>query len=152
MDESTLFGQIVTILAVVLSLGIVPLGIYFDHRKRTMVFAERRLMIERGMSPPPLIESKPFPFNREPRSTGDPRALVDGCLRKGITLASAGAGFWLADAVLQQRLTMLDSDIGRPLAALFASGSLAAAGTVLGLLGAGNLVYFALARGRFRSS
>ena len=151
MDESTLFGQVVTILAVVLSLGIVPLGIYFDHRKRRMLFEERRLMIERGMQPPPFTEPKAFPFNLEPRMPCDPRAVLETCFRRGLILAFLGAGLWLGDAVLNQRLTTLDGSASRA-DWLVASGSLAATGIVLGLLGAGNLVYYALTRARSRHS
>lgn len=148
MDESTLFGQMVTILAVVLSLGLVPLGFYFDHRKRKMLFEERRLMIERGMQPPPFTESKPFPFNLEPAGSRDVQALIEACLRRGLILVFLGAGLWLADMVLGQRASVLAGGESRPLAAFLASGSLAAGGIVLALLGAGNLVYYAVARTR----
>jgi hypothetical protein len=151
VNESTIFGMVVTILAVGLSLGIVPLGIYFDHRKRRMLFEERRLMIERGMQPPPFTEPKPFPFNQEPRMSRDPKAVLETCFRRGLILAFLGAGLWLGDAVLNQRLTTLDGSASRA-DWLVASGSLAATGIVLGLLGAGNLVYYALARARSRQA
>jgi len=151
VDESTLFGQGVTILAVVLSLGIVPLGIYFDHRKRSMLFEERRLMIERGMQPPPFVEPKPFPFNLEPRMPRDARAVLETCFRRGLILTFLGVGLWVGDTVLSQRLTALDGSASRA-DWLMASGTLAATGIVLGLLGVGNLVYYALSLARSRHS
>ena len=51
----SLSDTIVTLAAIVLTLGLVPLGAYFDHRKRKMYFEERRLMIERGMQPPETL-------------------------------------------------------------------------------------------------
>lgn len=108
-------------------------------------------MIERGMQPPPFTEPKPFPFNMEPRMPRDPKTVLETCFRRGLILAFLGAGLWLGDAVLNQRLTTLDGSASRA-DWLVASGSLAAAGIVLGLLGAGNLVYYALARARSRQA
>lgn len=147
--ESTVTETIVTVLAVVLTLGLVPLGLYIDHRKRKMVFDERRLMIERGMTPPATMpETNPLAFLHEigTRGTRDPRAALDACLRRGTVLVFLGLGLWLGDVVLNQRLTALAEYGSRGAVALVASGTFAAAGAVFGLTGVGNLLYYALAR------
>ncbi len=147
----SLSDTIVTLAAIVLTLGLVPLGAYFDHRKRKMVFEERRLMIERGMQPPAALpDTGPLAMlhgagGLAPRDT---KTAVEACLRRGIVLAFLGAGLWVGDSVLNQRLATLAEYGSQGAQAFIASGALAAAGAVLGLTGIGNLVYYALARSR----
>lgn len=146
--DGTLTEAIVTIVAIVLTVGIVPLGMYMDHRKRRMIFEERRLMIERGMQPPAEVpEPNPLAFLKElgAPKVRDARSAVEACLRRGIVLLFLGLGLWAGDYVLNQRAAALASSGVHP---FVASGTLAAVGSICGLTGLGNLIYYGLARRR----
>jgi hypothetical protein len=110
-----LFG-IPSILLILLVAGLVVT----EHRKDRMKFEERRLMIERGLTPP----EDPSKLPRTP----------DHYLRRGVVLLFLGLGLVLSPVLL---LDISPGSFGRVAAA---------SGIVIGLLGVGNLVYYRLSR------
>src|SRR5262245_47451584 len=110
-----LFG-IPSILMILLVAGVVVT----EHRKDRMKFEERRLMIERGLTPPEDQSKRP----RTP----------DHYLRRGVVLLFLGLGLVVSPLLL---LDISPGSFGRVAAA---------SGIVVGMLGAGNLVYYRLSR------
>ena len=118
-----LLGVMIPLLATVLGLGVAFWAIYWDHRKKRLQYEERRLMIEKGLRPPPV-----FP---------DEGHTPDDCLRRGTIMVFLGIGFGLAHLVLQNAAYH-----GPP------RWGFAVAAAVVGLYGLGNLVYYFIARNR----
>jgi uncharacterized protein DUF6249 len=120
-----LMAMAIPLVAIVLGMGIAFWAIYMDHQKKRLLFDERRLLIEKGMTPPPLP-----PLDRACRSPQD-------CLRRGIILAflalGLGAGFYILRA----------SEIDGP-----PHWGLGIAATIVGSIGLGNLVYYLVSRDR----
>jgi hypothetical protein len=123
-DLVPLFGILIPLSAIVLGIGLSFWQIYWNHQKRQLQYRERQLMIEKGMTPPPIL------VEEERRS-----ASPEGSLRRGIVLMSLAIG--LAAAAI-----FLGSSEG-PGGAMRALGVAAA---IVGSLGIGNLVYYAVAR------
>ena len=71
--------QIVPIAAVVMGIGVAFWSIYWQHQLKRLQYEERRLMIERGLTPPPV------PL--EPT-----RRTAEDALRQGVVLTSLGIG------------------------------------------------------------
>jgi Domain of unknown function (DUF6249) len=112
-------------LAIVLGVGVAFWSIYWDHQKKRLQYEERRLMIERGLTPPPELPSKP-------KNATTP----EDCLRRGTIMFFLGIGFAIAYFVVQW------TGPARP------AWLLGVAAAIVGLLGVGNLVYYAIARRR----
>ena len=72
-------GVMIPLVSIVLGLGVAFWAIYWSYRKHQLQFEERRLMIEKGITPPPI------PF--------EPRRSLDKCLRDGTVLTFLGIGF-----------------------------------------------------------
>ena len=124
-----LIGVSIPLVAIVLGIGIAFWRLYLDHQQRKLQYEERRLMIERGLTPPPL-------------PTAPPRRSLESSLRNGIVLVSLGLGFAVAYVIRQG---------GNLSAATGASSGFAIAAPILFLLGVGYLVYYAIARKQARS-
>ena len=122
-----LLGVMIPLLATVLGLGVAFWAVYWDHRKKRLQYEERRLMIEKGLTPPPV-----FP---------DEGHTPDECLRTGTIMVFLGIGLGLAHLVLQ------NAGQQGPLRWLFGVGA-----AVGGLYGLGNLVYYSIARNRHASN
>jgi hypothetical protein len=118
-----LFGVMVPIVAIVLGIGLAFWSVYWNHQKRQLQYRERQLMIERGLTPPPLLLEEKKPIR------------PDDSLRRGIVLVSLGIGLGVAAAFLAP----LDRGQG-----LLPVSVVAAA--IVGSLGAGNLAYYFIAR------
>jgi hypothetical protein len=118
-----LLGVMIPLLATVLGLGVAFWAIYWDHRKKQLQYEERRLMIEKGLTPPPA-----FPNEQH---------TPEECLRTGTIMVFLGIGLGLAHFVLQ--------NAGQPGPLRWLCGVGAA---VVGLYGIGNLVYYFIARNR----
>ena len=54
-----MLGVLTGLITVVLSLGIAFWAIYWDHQKKRLQYQERQLMIEKGMTPPPVLPDQP---------------------------------------------------------------------------------------------
>jgi hypothetical protein len=122
-DLVPLFGILIPLSAIVLGLGLVFWSIYWNHQKRQLQYHERQLMIEKGMTPPPMLVE-------EERKSMTP----EGSLRRGIVLASLAIG--LAGAAI-----FLGNAGGGD-----AMRGMGVAAAIVGSLGVGNLVYYAVAR------
>ena len=123
-------GALIPIVAIVLGVGIGFWRVYWDHQRKRLQYEERRLMIEKGMAPPPL---PPDP----------PRRTVESSLRTGILLLFLGVGLVVAYGILQ------GPDLfGQPSGS---SRTLAVAASIVSLLGVGNLVYYRVAKRQARS-
>ena len=124
MDDFTdVIGALTGLSAIVMGIGLAFWSVYWSHRKRQLQYEERRVMIERGMTPPPDLPHDKI------------RITPQDCLRRGVVLLSLGAGFALGAVVLanfssQQQL-------------VWVAGVAAA---IVGCLGAGNLAYYVIAR------
>ncbi len=114
-----LLGVMIPILATVLGIGLAFWAIYWDYRKKRLQYEERRLMIEKGMTPPLVLPDE-----------GTHHALED-CLRRGTIMLFLGIGIGIGYLLLQNS------------ARLFGLG-----GAIVGLTGLGNLVYYFIARNR----
>jgi hypothetical protein len=111
-------GVMIPLVSIVLGLGVAFWAIYWSYRKHQLQFEERRLMIEKGITPPPI------PF--------EPRRSLDKCLRDGTVLTFLGIGL--------ATMSLLSHAWGRGEAF-----GLAVAGTCAGAAGLGYLVYYFVA-------
>ncbi len=109
----------IPIVAIVMGVGVAFWTLYLEHQRRQLQYEERRLMIEKGMMPPPLPESVPRP--------------LESSLRAGMMLVCLGTGLVVA---------ALFPAIGY-LARI--SGFVA---PIVLFLGVGNLAYYFVARKR----
>jgi Domain of unknown function (DUF6249) len=116
-------GVLTGLATVVLSLGIAFWAIYWDHRKVRLQYQERQLMIEKGLTPPPVLpgRAKPTP---------------EDCLRRGTVLLFLGVGFGAA-AVVVFTAWPQEAEFG---------GVLGVTGAIVGFLGLGYLLYYFIAR------
>ena len=120
MDDLTgLLGLSIPILAIILGIGVAFWAIYWEHRTSQLQYEERRLMIEKGMEPPPaLLEHKK-------------KVTPEDCLRRGTIMVFLGIGFGITYWVLRTSGADIPPD--------WLAGGAAA---IVGLLGLGNLTYY----------
>lgn len=109
-----------------------------EHRRKQALLEERRLMIEKGMTPPPLNEQ----FLDVGGGSGTP-ASIESSLKAGIITLFVGLG--LIAAFLLLRYVVADDFIVIPRPVLSLLGP---AGALVSLIGIGNLVYFWVASRR----
>ncbi len=128
---------LIPIIALVMGIGVGAWAIYWDHQKTRLQHEERRMMIEKGMTPPPDLAAQ--------------RKLVtpEDCLRRGTIMFFLGIGLGIASFVV---LTLSDDadPLGRLLGVrgLQPAWLLGVAAAIVGLLGLGNLVYYFIGRNR----
>lgn len=130
---------LIPIVSIVGGLAIAAIAILTEHRRKQALLEERRLMIEKGMTPPPLDEQ--LLEKARPAGTSD---AVESSLRAGIITLFVGLGLIGAFLVMRY-LVFADSFFPRHVISL-----LGPAGVLVSLIGLGNLVYFWIARGRVR--
>jgi hypothetical protein len=118
-----LFGILIPLSAIVLGIGLAFWSIYWNHQKRQLQYRERQLMIEKGLTPPPILVEERH------------RTTPEASLRRGIVLLSLGIGLALAGVFL--------STFDGGVRGLRGMGVAAA---IVGSLGVGNLVYYFIAR------
>jgi len=118
-----LFGVMVPIVAIVLGIGLAFWSVYWNHQKRQLQYRERQLMIEKGLTPPPLLLEGKKPIRPE------------DSLRRGTILLCLGIGLAVGTAVLQN--FMDDREF---------VGLVALTAAIVGFIGLGNLVYYFIAR------
>ena len=114
-DLQGVLGVLVPIIAITMGVGMGFWSIYWDHQKKRLQYQERQLMIEKGLTPPPML-----PDVRKGASRQD-------ALRRGITLLSLGVGLGVAIMLFPNRSVAWLLTIGA---------------CVTGFLGLGNLLYF----------
>jgi len=126
MPEESVMALSIPIISIILGIGVAFWAIYWDYRTKQLKYRERELMIEKGLTPPPMLPEK-MPMTRE------------GCLRRGIILLFLGIGLGIACFILLRTW--------EPFAWVCGVG-----GTIVGFLGIGFLVYYAVARKRLPES
>jgi Domain of unknown function (DUF6249) len=117
-EATGLLGLITGLMSAVMSLGIGFWWIYWSYRKKQLQYQERQLMIEKGLTPPPILERPISP---------------EGALRRGTLLFCLGIGLGLTRAMA---VTLVAQDV------------LAATAAIVGFLGVGYLLYYFIVRGR----
>jgi len=115
-----IMGVLTGLVSVVMTLGIVFWWIYWSYRKKQLQYHERQLMIEKGLTPPPVLPEQ--------------RLTPEGALRRGTVLLCLGIGFGVAAPIAGYL-------VERELA-----GILAVAAAIVGFVGLGNLAYYFIAR------
>jgi uncharacterized membrane protein len=123
---------LIPLVAIIFGVMIPIVAIVMDYRRRALVSQERRAMIEKGMVPPEIVEE--HGHGSHPRDLASQRARS---LRAGTILLALGVGLAVASFVLNYVLT--DSYLPPP-----ARGGMAVAASIVGFLGIGNLIYYAL--------
>jgi drug/metabolite transporter (DMT)-like permease len=116
-------GILTGLVTIVMSLGIVFWAIYWSYQKKRLQYQERQLMIEKGLTPPPVLPEAPKKVSPE------------DSLRRGLVLLFLGVGFGVAAAVV---LTVADQED--------LTWVLGVTGAIVGFLGLGYLAYYFLAR------
>jgi uncharacterized membrane protein YsdA (DUF1294 family) len=147
--------QVMAIFVLLLIATVVCWAVYWDYRTKAIRHDERKLMIEKGLTPPPLTGSGwPGVRQTELQLQYDERRLM---IEKGITPPTAE----------KRALTAQDALRRGTLLSFFGAGSVAAyltvpfvdreiraflgaAGFIVGLLGLGYLVYFTFVRKKDR--
>jgi hypothetical protein len=116
------YGALIPLVAIVMGVGVGFWSLYLDHQHKRLQYEERRLMIEKGMTPPPLPENVPRP--------------LESSLRVGLILLCLGTGLVIA--------ALLPGITGRVAGRL--TGLIGIAAPIVLLLGVGNLAYYFVAR------
>ena len=120
-------GVMIPILAIVLGIGTAFWAIYWKHRTQRLQYEERRLMIEKGVTPPPVLPER----ERKRRWT------LEDCLKYGTIMTFLGIGLGIAFAL---EIVFGGGYVRGP------AGAFGAAGAIVGLLGLGNLAYYFVAK------
>jgi uncharacterized protein HemX len=123
-DVAGIIGVLTGLMTVVLSLGIVFWAIYWNHQKKRLQYQERQLMIEKGMTPPPVLP--------EP----DKKVTPEDALRRGTVLVFLGLGLGVAAPIAR---LLVEDELG---------GLLGVAAAIVAFIGIGNLAYYFMARRR----
>lgn len=130
-------SDFIPIIAIVGGLTIPIVALLTDYRRRQLQYAERRLMIEKGMQPPPLAEEGRDGMGRPT----DLAARRERALQGGLTMLCIGLGLGLAAYLIGYVLT--DNIVPRRIA-----GGMAIGACVTGFIGLGKLVYYFATRRR----
>jgi hypothetical protein len=110
--------------AIVLGIGIAFWFIYWEHQKKRLQYQERQLMIEKGLTPPPVLPDQP-----------KKKITPDDCLRRGTVLLFLGLGLAVGYGVLGRQTS--DEEL---------VGMIGLAAAIVGFLGLGYLAYYFIAR------
>jgi hypothetical protein len=132
---------LIPVVAIVGGMGTGIVAMIIEHRRKQALLDERRLMIEKGLTPPPLNEQILDGGGRP----GTP-ALIESSLKSGIITLFVGLGLIAAFLVLRFAIAEDFTVIPRPILSL-----LGPAGALVSLIGIGNLVYFWIASRRASS-
>jgi hypothetical protein len=127
------WGILIPVVAIVAVFAVPITAIIMDFRRRALHSAERRAMIEKGMVPP-IVEEDENPWGGRHR---DPASQRNRSLRAGIILLTLGMG--MAVAFYLVNYVLVDSFLPPP-----ARGGLAIGASIVGFLGIGNLIYYAV--------
>ena len=119
----------IPIISIVLGIGLAFWAIYWEYQKKRLQYQERQLMIEKGMEPPPVLLDE-----------GKKKMTLEDCLRRGIIMLFLGIGF----GIIYFMVSVSDG----PLPWLFGPWLFGTASAIVGLLGAGYLTYYAIAKRR----
>ena len=121
-----IFGMMIPFTAIVLGIGVAFWSIYWDHQKTRLQYQERQLMIEKGLTPPPVLPDQP-----------KKKITPDDCLRRGTVLLFLGLGLGAGYGIMGTRTS--DEEL---------IGLIGVAAAIVGFLGLGYLAYYFIARHR----
>src|SRR5262245_52969680 len=107
-------GMMIPLSSIVLGIGVAFWYIYWDHQRKRLQYQERQLMIEKGLTPPPMLPDQPRK-----------RVTPEDCLRRGTVLLFLGIGFGAA-AVVVFNAWQQEGEFG---------GILGVTGAIVGFLG-----------------
>jgi hypothetical protein len=127
-------GILIPVVAIISVFAVPVTAIIMGYRSRRLQSQERIAMIEKGMVPPEVDENVGGAWASRQRDPASQRARS---LREGTILLALGMGMAAAFYVLNY--VMVDSFLPPP-----ARGGLAIGACIVGFLGVGNLVYYAL--------
>jgi hypothetical protein len=153
---------LLSVVGMVLVAGIIAWGIYWAYRVKQLLYEERRLMIEKGMTPPPILSgtmSWPQVKHHEQLLRYEERRLRiekgldvppdekkpmtrEDFLMRGTVMLFLGLGLGLGYVVARRSGLRVYGD---EQAWLFA---LAVSSAIVGLSGLGHLVYYRMAKDR----
>jgi hypothetical protein len=126
-------GILIPIVAIAGSFAIPIVAIVMDFKRRRLHSEERRAMIEKGMVPP-VVDENANTWGVRPRDLASQRARS---LRSGIIMLMLGVGLAVAFWV---QLTFASDDFMRHVP----RWGLAMGAAIVGFLGIGNLIYYAV--------
>lgn len=123
LELTPVIGALTGLVTMVLGLGIAFWAIYWRHQKTRLQYQERQLMIEKGLTPPPML----------PETSR--KVTPEDSLRRGLVWLFLGVGLGIGYVVLSR------PGVDGPPA--WVAG---VAGAVVGFVGLGHLVYYFIAR------
>ncbi|MEO8307700.1 MAG: DUF6249 domain-containing protein [Pseudomonadota bacterium] len=126
-------GILIPIVAIAGSFAIPIVAIFMDYKRRRLHSEERRAMIEKGMVPP-VVDENANTWGQRPRDLASQR---ERSLRSGIIMLMLGVGLAVAFWV---QLNYGSDDFARHVP----RWGLAMAAAIVGFLGLGNLIYYAV--------
>jgi hypothetical protein len=138
MSHDFHWSSLVPLVAIVGGMGMGVIGMLTEHRRKQALMEERRLMIEKGLVPPPLNERA-----LQSGEIAGTAATVESSLRTGIITLFVGLGLLAFSFVVRYFLTEEFTIIPRPILTLTGP-----AGALVSVIGIGNLVYFWIASRR----
>jgi hypothetical protein len=138
-SDSFHWSVLIPIVAIVGGMGMGVIGMITEHRRKQALLEERRLMIEKGMTPPPLSEQ----VLDAGAPTAGTQSSIESSLKTGVITLFVGLGLMAAFLVLRYVVAEDFAVIPRPFLAL-----LGPAGALVSLIGIGNLFYFWVASRR----
>ena len=132
----------IPVIAVAGGMAIGAISIITEHRRKQALLDERRLMIEKGLTPPPLNDQV---LNAD--SPAGTSHSIESSLKSGIVTLFVGLGLIAFFLVMRFVIAEDFTVIPRPVVSLTGP-----AGALVSLIGIGNLVYFWVASRRAASS
>jgi hypothetical protein len=155
LQELPFVTYIIPMTLIVLGFGFGAWAVYWDYRKKQLMYQERRLMIERGITPPPPLD----PNANTPAGAWATKHKLDFeerrlMIEKGMTPPSPPKKSWGWHDYLRIGLVMLFLGVGLAIAYLFLvhtgdvgdAGPAGAWGAVIGMAGLGLTIYALIAR------
>ncbi len=132
------WSVLIPLVAIVGGMGMGVIGMVTEHRRKQALLEERRLMIEKGLTPPPLSDAA-----LQSGEMAGTSSSVEASLRTGIITLFVGLGLLAAFLVLRFVVAEDFTVIPRPILSL-----LGPVGALVSVIGIGNLVYFWIASHR----
>lgn len=123
LELTPVLGALTGLVTVVMSLGIAFWAIYWKYQRTRLQYQERQLMIEKGLTPPPMLPETPK------------KVTPEESLRRGLVWLFLGIGLGIGYVVLSR------PGVDGPSAWLAG-----VAGAVVGFVGLGHLAYYFIAR------
>ncbi len=132
------WSVLIPLVAIVGGMGMGVIGMVTEHRRKQALLEERRLVIEKGLAPPPLSDAA-----LQSGEMAGTSSSVEASLRTGIITLFVGLGLLAAFLVLRFVVAEDFTVIPRPILSL-----LGPVGALVSVIGIGNLVYFWIASHR----